>query len=127
MIIIKKFALGAIIVFYFIAGINHFINPAQYLKIIPPYLPYPITLNYLAGFAEIIFALLIYPAKTRKFAGWAIILMLLAFMPAHIYMIQKAPFILGKYAITPFIAWLRIPLQAVFILWAYWCTKIKLP
>ncbi len=125
---IKKIALWLIIIFYFTAGIKHFTTPLPYLTIIPPYLPQPKLLNYLAGFFEIAFALLIFPLKTRKYACWAIILMLIAFMPAHIYMIQKsndAPFLLGNWTITPLIAWIRIPFQIIFILWACWCAKMK--
>ena len=125
MSIFKKVVLGLMVLFYFMAGTKHFTNPAPNLSIIPPYLPFPETLNYLAGFFEISFALLIIPIKTRKWACWGIILMLIAFMPAHIYMIQKAnlgPYVLGKYTITPFIAWLRIPFQVIFIGWAYWCS-----
>jgi uncharacterized membrane protein len=126
--IFRKAALWLIIMFYFIAGIKHFTNPEPYLTIIPPYLPYPETLSYLAGFFEIAFALLLFPVKTRKYAGWGIILMLIALMPCHIYMIQKAnisPFLLGNWTITPLIAWIRIPFQFVFILWAFWCSKMK--
>lgn len=126
--VFKKIAIWLMIVFYFVAGIKHLTNPTPYLSIIPAYLTYPNALNYLAGFFEITFALLIFPLQTRKYACFGIILMLLAFIPAHIYMIQKAnvaPFILGKYTITPFIAWLRIPFQALFMVWAFWSSKMK--
>jgi uncharacterized membrane protein len=125
---LKKTVLLLMFGFYFIAGINHFIHASTYLTIIPSYLPFPTTINYLSGFFEISLSLLIIPLQTRKQACLAIVLMLLAFMPAHIYMIEKAaiaPFVLGKYTITPFIAWLRIPFQALFILWALWCSKMK--
>ena len=128
MIIFKKILLWLLFGFYLIAGIKHFTNPIPYLSIIPPYLPFPETLNALAGFFEIAFGLLLYPVQTRKYASWGIILMLLAFMPAHIYMIEKAnesPFLLGKWLITPIIAWIRIPFQVLFILWAYGCSKMR--
>lgn len=128
MIYFKKIALSLLIIFYFVAGIKHFTNPAPYLTIIPAYLPYHETLSYAAGFFEVAFALLVFPIKTRKYACWGLILMLLALMPCHIYMIQKAneaPYLLGKWAITPLIAWIRIPFQAIFILWAYWCSKMR--
>ena len=126
--ILKKAIILIMILFYFFAGINHFIKPSTYVNLIPPYLPWPEILNYLAGFFEITFAILLIPIKTRKYAGWGIILMLIAFMPTHIYMIQEAkldPLSLGKFTITPLIAWLRIPLQGILILWAYWCSKLK--
>jgi uncharacterized membrane protein len=39
--------------FFGLAGFNHFINPAFYLKIMPPYLPWHLPLVYLSGFLEI--------------------------------------------------------------------------
>lgn len=116
------------ILFYFFAGVNHFFKPLTYVDLIPPYLPFPKILNYLAGFFEIAFAMLLIPIKTRKYASWGIVFMLIAFMPAHIFMIQRAsldPLSLGKFTITPLIAWLRIPLKAILILWAYWCSQMK--
>ncbi|TKC08130.1 DoxX family protein [Pedobacter polaris] len=124
----QKIALWLMIIFYFGAGVNHFIKPSPYLTIIPPYLPYPKMLNYIAGFFEITFALLLFSVKARKYACWGIILMLIVFLSSHIIMIQKAndaPFLLGNWTITPFIAWLRIPFQVIFVFWAYWCSRMK--
>ena len=125
---LKKVIFLAMIMFYFFAGINHFVKPFTYINLIPPYLPIPKTLNYLAGIFEIVFAILLIPIKTRKYASWGIILMLIAFMPTHIYMIEQAnlnPLVLGKFTITPLIAWARIPLQGVLIVWAFWCSKMN--
>ena len=125
---LKKAIILIMILFYFFAGVNHFIKPSTYVDLIPPYLKKKKTLNYLAGFFEIAFAMLLITIKTRRYASWGIILMLIAFMPAHIFMIQRAsldPLSLGKFTITPLIAWLRIPLQGILILWAYWCSQMK--
>lgn len=126
MIKLKKISLVILILFYFIAGINHFRNPASYIKIIPSYFPYPEILNLLAGFFEISFGLLLIFIKTRTIAAWGIILMLLAFLPVHIKMVADAPFLLGNITITPLIAWIRlIILQPMLILWAYWHIPTK--
>ena len=124
----NKIALWLMIIFYFSAGINHFIKPEMYLTILPPYLPYPNALNLLSGAFEMLFALLLIPLKTRVLSAWGIILMLIVFMPVHIFMISKAnsgDYLLGNFNITLFIAWLRIPIQFIFILWAFWCSKMK--
>lgn len=128
MVWFKKVVILVMILFYFSAGINHFIKPSVYVALIPPYLPWPETLNYLAGFFEIAFSILIISVSTRKYASWGIILMLIAFMPTHIYMIQQSylnPLTLPNITITPIIAWIRIPIQLILIIWAYWCGKMK--
>ena len=119
--IIKKISLVILIIGYGIAGINHFYKPASYYPIIPHYLPFPVVLNVLAGFFEILFALLLIPKKTRKIASLGIILMLIAFITVHLQMVVDAPFLLGSLTVTPLIAWIRlVVLQPLLIWWAWW-------
>ncbi|WP_183563651.1 DoxX family protein [Mucilaginibacter sp. SP1R1] len=120
---IKNTSLIILIAGYALAGLNHFINPASYYRIIPHYLPHPVLLNILAGGFEILFALLLIPVKTRCWAVYGIILMLIAFLPVHISMIADAPLKLGNLIVTPLIAWLRLALQPVLMLWAWWHRK----
>ncbi|QNN40867.1 DoxX family protein [Pedobacter roseus] len=105
---------------YILAGCNHFLSTAVYYGIMPKWLPAPGFLIYFSGVLEIVFGFLLLFKKTRKLAAVLIILMLIAFMPAHIYMIQKAPFMLGKIMVTPLIAWLRLPFQVLFMGWAWY-------
>ncbi|KQM67345.1 hypothetical protein ASE74_07750 [Pedobacter sp. Leaf216] len=89
----------------------------------PKWLPVPGFLIYFSGILEIILGVLLLFSGTRKLAALLIILMLIAFLPAHIYMIQLAPFKLGKILVTPFIAWLRLPVQLLFVGWAWYYYK----
>jgi len=107
-------------VFYILAGINHFLSTHAYYEIMPKWLPAHAFLIYLFGVVEIISGIMLLVSKTRKLAAILIILMLIAFLPVHIYMIQIAPFMLGKILITKFIAWSRLPLQILFISWAWY-------
>lgn len=120
---LKKISLVFLIALYLIAGSNHFVHPDAYLKLIPPYFPFPKILNLLAGFFEVLFGLMLIFKSTRKYAVYGIILMLIVFISAHIYMIQLAPFMLGKLLVTKTAAWIRLPLQAVLIAWACWHRK----
>jgi uncharacterized membrane protein len=121
--ILKNISLAILVIGYLLAGANHFIHPQGYYRIIPPYLPYPVLLNILAGFFEIMFALLLIRPKTRKVASWGIILMLAAFLPVHITMLMNAPLKVGYILVTPGIAWIRLLLQPVLMLWAWWQRK----
>ncbi|MBK0377801.1 DoxX family protein [Mucilaginibacter segetis] len=118
--ILKKVSLIILIAGYIIAGINHFINPQSYYRIMPPYLPFPVLLNILAGLFEILFATGLAFFRTRKLAAYGIILMLAAFSPIHITMIADAPLKLGSLLVTPLLAWGRLLLQPVLMLWAWW-------
>jgi len=120
----KKISLVIQVMFYLVAGVNHFRNPQSYYRIIPHYLPYPILLNTLAGCFELLFGIMLIFPKTRSIAAWGIILMLIAFLPVHISMIGDAPLKLGDLMVTPLLAWVRLLfLQPLLILWAWWYTK----
>ena len=73
-------------VFYMAAGINHFVNPIFYKKIMPPWVPWHYPLIYISGGVEILLGLLLIPAPTRKLAAWGIIVLLLAVFPANVQM-----------------------------------------
>jgi len=114
---IKKISLTLMTIFYFLAGFNHFHDPATYLRIMPPYLPYPLLLVQISGFAESFLAVLLPWKKTRRWACYGIIALLIAVFPANVYMLTSGG------AGTTFPLWLlvvRLPLQGVLILWAYW-------
>jgi uncharacterized membrane protein len=118
--ILKKISLVVMIILYLLAGVNHFIKPAMYYPIIPPYLPWPVTINTISGIAEILLATLLIFKATRKLAAIGIIFLLIAFIPTHIYMIQKGGCMSAEVCIPAWAAWVRLfPLQFVLMYWAW--------
>ncbi|MBL0274302.1 MAG: DoxX family protein [Chitinophagaceae bacterium] len=116
----KKISLSIMAAFYVLAGVNHFINPVFYKKIMPPGLPGHYPLIYISGISEIILGVLLIPQQTRKWAAWGVILLLVAVFPANVQMMlnyrdQQNPY-LG-------LAILRLPLQLLLLGWAYGFTK----
>ena len=107
--------------FYISIGIKHFINTDWFMKIMPPYLPYHKALIYLSGAFEIIFGIMLLSEKTRFLAGCGLILLLIAVFPANIYLAQTNGAAMN---ISPALAWGRLPFQAVFIVLAYWHSKV---
>jgi uncharacterized membrane protein len=117
---IKKISLIVMTVFYFLAGINHFHDPATYLKIMPPYLPYPLLLVQISGFAESFLALLLPWKVLRRWACYGLIALLIAIFPANIYMLTSGG---AGTSIPIWVLVLRLPLQAVLMAWAYWHSR----
>lgn len=107
---------------YIGAGLNHFLHPQTYVRIIPPYMPCPAFLNGASGVAEITLGVLLYFNKTRKPAAWGIAIMLLLFFTVHVYMLQQALKYEG-YIISAAQGWVRLAVQPLLILWALWYTK----
>ncbi len=111
----KKISLYCMTALYVLAGINHFVNPDFYKKIMPPWLPWHYSLIFISGVAEIVLGLLLLPVQTRKLAAWSIIILLIAVFPANVQMMlnyqqEKNPDL--------WIAIVRLPLQIVLIMWA---------
>lgn len=114
--LITKIIFGVLFV---AAGANHFINPTFYLDIMPPYLPWPYALVLISGIAEVVLGIGLLIPKTSEYAAWGLILLLIAVLPANIHMATHPEL----YPTIPSVAlWLRLPIQGLLILWAYWYT-----
>jgi len=102
------------------AGANHFLNPAFYVRIMPPYLPWPLELVYLSGVAEIGLGVMLLIPKTKVFAAWGLIALLIAVFPANIHMALHPE---AFPEIPTAFLYARLPLQLVFLAWAWWFTR----
>ena len=106
-----------------LAGVNHFLNPGFYERIVPPALPATDALVYASGVAEIAGALGTMHPRTRRRAGWFLIFTLIAVYPANIYMVVEAE----RFADIPrWALWARLPLQFLFVYWV-WVATLKDP
>jgi uncharacterized membrane protein len=106
------------------AGLYHFINTGSYLKIMPPYIPWPVAMVYISGAAEIAGGLGLLIPMLRKAASWGLVLLLIAVFPANVYMATHNVQVTSS-PIPQALLWARLPLQAVFIWWALYCGQIK--
>ncbi len=107
-------------VFFIVAGFNHFIDPAFYLRIVPPYLPWPQVLVVVSGIAEIVLGVGLLIPRLSRLAAWGLIGLLIAVFPANIHMATHP----DLYPTIPTaLLWLRLPLQGLLIIWAYWYTR----
>ena len=114
-----SFNLLAMALFYVFAGLNHFVNPAFYLPLIPPYFPYHTLINVSSGVIEILLGILLIPALSRKWAAVGIIAMLIAFIPSHVYFIEVNS-CAGDLCVPNWVGWFRlVVIHPVLIYWAW--------
>ncbi|QKQ76313.1 DoxX family protein [Nostoc sp. TCL240-02] len=105
-----------------VVGVTHFVVPGEYVKIVPPQLPYPLGLVYLSGFYEILGGIGLLVPPVSQAAAWGLLALFIAVYPANINMavnlikIEHIPN-------SPWVHVVRLPLQAVLIAWAWWYTK----
>src|ERR1700683_2952483 len=109
-------------VFYIAAGSLHFVKPAPYLRIMPPYIPWHAAMVRISGAFELLGGLGLLVPATRRIAAWGLVALLIAVFPANIYMAMH-PAEAGAASISAVLRWGRLPLQAVLIWWLLWCTR----
>ncbi len=115
--LVMKWVLG---VAFIAAGVNHFANPGFYVRIMPPYLPWHYELVLISGAFEIIGGAALLVPRLQAPAAWGLIALLVAIFPANVHMALHAE---DFPQAPPALWWARLPLQAVFIAWAYWFTR----
>ncbi len=118
----KALLRGLLVVFYALAGVNHFVNPAFYIPLIPPYFPFPEAINLVAGVAEVVLAVGVAVPRTRRLAAVGIVLMLLAFVPSHVYFVQTDGCVGAESLCVPlWVGWVRlVVVHPLLIAWAWY-------
>ncbi len=115
-ITVRIFLRTVLAIFFIFAGIAHFLRASDYLKILPPWVPLPLTMIYVSGFFESLLGALVLLVQTRKLAGWGLITLLIAVFPANIHMALH-PDLFPHIPVWVF--WARLPFQGVFIFWVW--------
>lgn len=96
-------------------GVLHFLKPAFYLPFVPDFLPFRGAFVLLSGAAEILLGIAVLNPGTRKLGGFGILALMLAFLPVHVWDLFRAHPAIGSHHA----AWIRLPFQFLFILWAW--------
>lgn len=117
---LKRALLYLMAAFYVVAGLLHFIRADAYLPMMPPYLPWHGPLILLSGLAEVGLGIAILIPAVRPLAAWGIILLLIAVFPANIHIALNNVPLFGNPEGAGIWNWVRLPLQGVLALWAWW-------
>jgi uncharacterized membrane protein len=109
-------------------GVLHFTHAATFVSIMPAWLPLHFLLVYLSGAIEITLGLMLSYAPTQVLAGWGLIALYVAVFPANLNMalhpdlpLAGVPDWLPRPSAIGL--WVRLPLQAGLIYWAWLYTK----
>jgi len=106
--------------FFIAAGVNHFLNPAFYLRMMPVYLSWHAELVAISGVAEVVLGAMLLVSRFRVVAALGLIALLIAVFPANLNMALHAE---QFRPLSPVALWVRLPIQGVLIAWAYWYTR----
>ena len=109
---------------YTYVGVRHFIDPDFFLAIMPNYLSMHLFFVYLTGLMEVVFGLLLAFRKTRKFASYGLIILLLIVFPANIHLVESE-LSQSILEVSREQSIIRLPFQGLFLILAYWHSKIN--
>ncbi len=99
---------------------GHMLHPQSVVELIPPVFPFRTFDSYASGVLEIAFALLLW-TRYARITGLVIIAYLVLVLPFNIYgwtIASNVP----SYVNSPNYLWVRVPMQAVFIAFAWFGT-----
>ena len=118
--ILKPLSIYVMGLFYAIVGYKHFQDPEWFIQIVPPILPFKLTLVHISGLFEILLGILLMVPAFQSIAARGLIILLICVYPANIYLALTNGAAMN---ISPEIAWGRLPFQFVFLGLAYWHSK----
>ena len=101
--------------FLIYAGIQHFIKPAFYEPFVPAFLPAKTMIVYISGVVELALGVLLLIPKYTRMAATGIIILMLVFLPIHVWDVFSDTPAIGSHQA----ALIRLPVQFLFIAWAY--------
>jgi uncharacterized membrane protein len=104
--------------FFVAAGLNHFIHPSFYVRIVPSWLPAHALLVEFSGIGEILGGIGVLVPRTRRVAGIALIALLIVVFPANVQMAQHPELYRDMGSAMAF--YVRLPLQILLIAWVWW-------
>jgi uncharacterized membrane protein len=102
--------------FYAVAGVNHFLKPALYQRMMPSWIPAHKAMVLWSGVAELMLGLGVLWPVSRAWSAWGIIGLLIAVFPANFYMFRDPDRWPGipRWALA-----VRLPVQGLLIFWAW--------
>ncbi len=104
---------------YLLAGVNHFLYPDFYYKMIPDYLPFAMQLVYISGVIEIILGIGLALPRTQKTAARGVVILLIAVFPANLNMALNTQ----DWHISKATLYSRLPFQLFLVFWAWIYTR----
>ena len=102
-------------------GVSHFtFMKEDFVRMMPPWIPWPRALVYFTGICEIAGAVGLLLPEFRRAAAYALIVFFLAVLPANIHAARAGVTLRGKPATS---LWLRIPMQICSSPIAFWSAR----
>jgi uncharacterized membrane protein len=104
--------------FFIAAGLNHFVNPGFYIRMVPDWLPLHAPLVQISGFCEVAGGAGVLIPQIRRIAALGLLALLIAVFPANVQMAMHPELYRDIGTETAFAV--RLPLQFLIVAWVWW-------
>lgn len=104
---------------FIFTGIGHFLMPEGMAQMLPDFVPLRVEIIYASGIFEILAGIALLVPRLSRLTAIVLILFLIAILPSNIYA-AFARIDFGGHEAGPVYLLVRVPLQLLFIGWAYY-------
>ena len=117
---------GLVVVFAWFAGggVLHFLAPQSFVRIVPPYVPYPLEVVYATGVFEVLAAIALWVPAWRRATGIALFVFTICVTPANLYM-NMNPQLVPE--VSPTALNVRLVMQVLLLACIWWSTREAAP
>ena len=117
----RRVGLVFVFVWFFIGGMAHFLATDIEVRLVPPYVPWPLAAVWISGALELLGAAGLLLGATRRAAGIGLFALTIAVTPVHFYMLQQPEL----FAVPYWALLLRLPIQVALLALIAWSTRMK--
>jgi uncharacterized membrane protein len=114
----RRMGLALVFLWFLIGGMLHFVATHTEVRLVPPYIPWPLATVWVSGVFELLGAGGLLFAATRRAAGIGLFALTVCVTPVHIYMLQRPEL----FAVPYWALVLRLPLQVALLVLIAWST-----
>ena len=114
----KRLGRAFVFLWFLIGGIAHFAATETEVRLVPPYIPWPLAAVWVSGAFELLGAVGLLFLRTRRAAGIGLFVLTICVTPVHIDMLQRP----DLFAVPYWALVLRLPLQVALLALIAWST-----
>jgi uncharacterized membrane protein len=120
----KIVGLVLVCAFFAVGGVAHFLSAQAFVRIVPPYVPFPLEVVYVTGVFELLAAAAIWVPAWRRATGIALFIFTICVTPANVYMSMNPQLFpdISETALT-----VRLVLQVLLLACIWWSTRDSQP
>ena len=117
---LRYVGLAIVFLWFAVGGVFHFVTPDAFVRIVPPYVPYPLAMVYSSGVFELLGAIGILLPKWRRAAGIGLFVLTICVTPANVHMWLHAD---QFPEISETALLIRLPVQVLLLACIWWSTQ----